>query len=84
MELPPPTTIDDAEWILNLGTVFGALLDQLALNPATLKRLRNDEVTVVIHAQGIDLIAKVDLVGAATDDLITGLEGELRDAAGRD
>ena len=81
MNLPEPTTIDAAEWIVNLGTVFGALLDQLALNPETLKRLRNDEVAVVIHAQGIGLIAKVDLVGAATDDLITGLEDELRDAA---
>ena len=77
MKLPPPTTIDDAEWIVNLGTVFGAILDQLALNPDTIKRLRNDELALVLHAQGVGLIAKLDLMGVAMDELMSEIDEEL-------
>ena len=81
MNLPPPTTITDAEWLVNLGIVFGAIVDQLGANPETVRRLRNDEIAVVVHAQRVGLIAKVDVMGLVNDDIITGFEDELRDAA---
>ena len=77
MKLPPPTTLTDAEYVDNMRTVLNEALDRLGDHPVTLKRIRADELGIVLHSQGLGLIRHVDWVDAATEELMVEIEQEL-------
>ena len=81
VKLPEPTPLTDAEYIDNMRTVLNAVLDELPNAPETVKRMRNDEVAVVLHSQGVGLIASVDLdlMGVAMEELMSEIDEALGD-----
>lgn len=77
MKLPEPTPLTDAQYVANLRIVVTAILNRLPEFPDTLQGIRDDNLGIIVHSQGVELIRRADLVDLATEELMGEIEDEL-------
>ncbi len=60
MQLPPPTILTDEEFVENLIVVASGAIKGFAADPDTLEALRSDDLGLIIHARGVEIIEGPD------------------------
>ena len=77
MNLPPPTTLTDDEFLENLRIVLNGVVDALKLDPDAVGRIRDETQGLIIHSQGVEIFRRADAVDLATEELMVEIADEL-------
>ena len=77
MNMPPPTTLTDEEFVENLRVVLNGVCDALELDPDAVGRIRDETQGLIIHSQGVEIFRRADAVDLATEELVEEIELEL-------
>ena len=77
MNLPPPTTLTDEEFVEHLRVVLNGVCDALKLDSDAVGRIRDETQGLLIHSQGVEIFRRADAVDLATEELMVEIADEL-------